>query len=314
MTKCFGFRNSDFGFTPERRLMGKIRIKTLGDEEQEKEQQKKTKKRKEARSAGHSTVSSDEGEAIFSDEITAPPTAPRNDKEKTKKAEGTKRNRRTKKEKFKKSKRARSNKYNEVKMKVDINKKYSLKDALALLPELHIATFDETVELHVNTEEPGASGTVTLPHGTGKKLRIAIVTDELIKELEKSLPANASPSNDGRRGKIDFDILLSVPTFMPKLAKLAKVLGPKGLMPNPKNGTVTQNPEETAKKFEGGHMSYKTEAKVPIIHLSVGKMSFGQEKLMENIKVIFASLKNAKVKQVVLKSTMSPGIKVEYTS
>ena len=185
---------------------------------------------------------------------------------------------------------------------------YKLPEALSLLPEVKLAQFDETVELHINTTEKGISGAVTLPHGTGKAVRVQILNasvdpkavDEAVKKIEA--------------GQIDFDILIATPDAMPKLARVARVLGPKGLMPNPKNGTVTPKPEEAAKKFEGGQMNFKTEAKFPLLHLSVGKLSFGEQKLAENIKAAIAAVNSKKIKNVTLKSTMSPGLKLDLAS
>jgi large subunit ribosomal protein L1 len=137
---------------------------------------------------------------------------------------------------------------------------------------------------------------VSLPHGTGKKMRVAVVDDKLILEIEK--------------GKIDFDILISTPAMMAKLTKVAKILGPRGLMPNPKNGTITDKPAEIIKKYEGGQISFKTEAKVPVIHFTVGKISFGEKKLMDNIQTLIEAVKKENIEKVVLKSTMSPGIKI----
>src|SRR5690606_26334359 len=158
------------------------------------------------------------------------------------------------------------------------------------------AKFDETVELHINTTEPGISGQLKLPHGTGKEIKVAIVDDAVLAEIEK--------------GKMNFDILIAAPQMMPKLAKVARVLGPKGLMPNPKNGTISENPEEAAKKFLGGQMSVKTENKVPVIHLAVGKISFEDDKLSENIKTVGSAIKRDRIKKIVLKSTMSPAIRL----
>jgi len=276
--------------------MGKLRIKTLGDEEKEQEQKKKTEKKREAKKAAEkAAITSVESATVIAirpepeKQSASEDKGPRNDETKSKK---------TKKKKFQKNQQTRSKKYNEARIKVDRTKKYSLKEALQLLPQVHIAKFDESVELHINTEETGINGAVQLPHGTGKKLRVAIANDQILAEIEK--------------GKINFDVLLSHPAMMPKLAKVAKILGPRGLMPNPKNGTITSDPEKTALQFEGGHMNYKTEPKTPIMHLMIGKLSFGPEKLEENIKIVFASLRNAKAKQVVLKSTMSPGIKLDF--
>jgi len=188
---------------------------------------------------------------------------------------------------------------------VDKSKLYKVTDAIELLEKTHLGKFDETVELHINTTETGINGQMTLPHGTGKKTRVAILNPNqnpteatsLLKEIES--------------GKISFDILVATPDAMAKLAKVAKILGPKGLMPNPKNGTITPKPEEVAKKFAAGQMYFKTEAKAPIIHLTIGKLSFGPEKLAENIATAISAIKSANIKNITIKSTMSPGIKIQ---
>ena len=137
---------------------------------------------------------------------------------------------------------------------------------------------------------------MTLPHGTGKKTRVVEATDELIAEIEK--------------GKISFDILVAKPEMMPKLARVAKVLGPRGLMPNPKAGTITDKPEEIIKKFEGGQINFRSETKAPIVHLTVGRISMGPDKLSENINTAIKAVNKSKIRNVTLKSTMSPGIKI----
>ncbi len=267
--------------------MGKIRVKTLGDEELERQQAEETKKRSEAKKAEkHATETSNED---------AVEEAPEKKDKKNYKAD-------------KESKgKTRSKPYLEKVKLVDQAKNYTLSEALTLLPELHLASFDETVEIHVNTATTGVSGSVTLPHGTGKQTRVAIALgsdakglDELVKKVES--------------GTIDFDILIATPDAMPRLAKIARVLGPRGLMPNPKNGTVTPKPEEAAKKYEGGQINYKTEAKFPLLHISVGKISFGEKKLAENIKTVFGTLSKKDLKNVTLKSTMSPGLKLDIST
>ena len=165
-----------------------------------------------------------------------------------------------------------------------------------MLRKFKKSNFDETVELHINTRERGVSGQVTLPHGTGKKLRIAIANDDLISEIEK--------------GKINFDVLIAEPSMMEKLAKVARILGPRGLMPNPKSGTISDKPEEAVKKFSNGVISYKTESQAPVIHMSIGKLSFKDEQLSENISTILASIGSTKIENATLKSTMSPAIKL----
>ncbi len=287
--------------------MGKIRVKTLGDEEQEKVDQKKTEARAAAKKA------KEEAEARKSAEDTSTSSAhgaaPVAKKETTEAVEeAPQEKKKQKKAKFVKSKKqTRSDAYLKAIEKVEKNKSYKLADALTLLPELKVAEFDETVELHINTTETGVSGAVTLPHGTGKSIRVTIVdgadakaVDETVKKIEA--------------GQIDFDILIATPDAMPKLARVARVLGPKGLMPNPKNGTVTPKPADAAKKFEGGQMNFKTESKFPILHLTVGKVSFGEKKLADNIKAAVVAINAKKIKNVTLKSTMSPGIKLDLAS
>ena len=268
--------------------MGKIRVKTIGDEELERQEQEEAKKRSESKKA---KVADDAGEST---EAT-----PSEDQEKKKLKETTQ----------KKTSKGltRSQSYQTKAALIEQEKTYSLKEALELLPKLQRAKFDETVELHINTTETGVSGSVTLPHGTGKTTKIAIADgsdakalDELVKNVES--------------GNIDFDILVATPDAMPKLARVARVLGPRGLMPNPKNGTVTPKPQEVAKKFEGGQINFKTEAKFPILHISVGKVSFGDQKLAENIKTVLSTIASKQVKNVTLKSTMSPGMKVDVAT
>jgi large subunit ribosomal protein L1 len=270
--------------------MGKIRVKVLGDEEAEKKQKEEAKKRAEAkRLAEDKSVKPVKAEETVD---AAGKEAPKEEKKvKSKYA-------------AKNTKVRHSEKYQTVAQQVDKSKTYSLSEALALLPQLKVASFDETVELHINTTDKGISGSVTLPHGTGKQVRIAIANQsedpKAVEELVKKVEG----------GTIDFDILLATPDAMPKLAKIARVLGPKGLMPNPKNGTVTAKPEEAAKKYQGGQVNFKTEAKSPILHMSVGKVSFGEKKLQENILSAFEAVQAKNIKNITLKSTMSPGIKV----
>ncbi len=203
------------------------------------------------------------------------------------------------------NKRQRSEKYETAAKLIDKSKFYDVKQALTLVEKAHLASFDETVELHINTTAPNLSGQVILPHGTGKNIRVAILqpnkdaagADLLLKEIEA--------------GKINFDILVATPDAMSRLAKVARILGPRGLMPNPKNGTVSTNPEAVAKQYAGGQMYYKTEPKMAVMHVAVGKLSFGQEKLSENIKAMLKAIKMENIKKVVVKSTMSPAVRLQ---
>lgn len=256
--------------------MGKIRVKTVGIEEEEKKQQAEAKKRADAKRAKEegSTNTTENGEEASSD--TPKPTVQKN---------------------VSKGKKVKSKKQIAVEKLIDKNKQYKLKDALELLPQIKLSSFDESVELHINTNEGPVSGNVTLPHGTGKEVRVAIADEAIIAEIEK--------------GQINFDILIAEPMMMAKLAKVAKVLGPRGLMPNPKNGTVTQKTEEAANKFKAGQVNFKTESKFPLLHMTVGKVSFGSDKLSENIKSAISAVQKKNVKSVTLKSTMSPGLRLE---
>jgi large subunit ribosomal protein L1 len=292
--------------------MGKIRVKTLGDEEQEKVDAKKAEARAAAKKAKEEAETRKAAEEIVatnkvsSEDTGSEARSTKPTSEVTPEAPQEKK--KQKKAKFVKTKKQpRSEAYLKVVEKVEKNKLYKLAEALTLLPELKVAKFDETVELHINTTEKGISGAVTLPHGTGKSIRVQIVdgsdaktADEVVKKIEA--------------GQIDFDVLIATPDAMPKLARVARVLGPKGLMPNPKNGTVTPKPADAAKKFEGGQMNFKTESKFPIVHMAIGKVSFGEKKLSDNVKAAVAAVNVKKIKDVTLKSTMSPALKLDIAS
>ncbi len=290
--------------------MGKIRLKTIGDEETEEQDKKKSEVKREEKkvrleSSGHAREASEETEVAnkpgVAEEEGLPDSAQSSESStatlgrETSDRTPEKLQKKPKKSKFVKHK-TRSSKYKTAIMEIDKNKTYSLSDALELLRKVKLAKFDETVELHINTTEAGISGQVKLPHGTGKEIRVAIADDDVLAEVEKN--------------KINFDILIATPDMMPKLARVAKVLGPRGLMPNPKNGTISDNPEEAAKKFQGGQISFKTESKVPVMHLTVGKMSFGNDMLSENIKTIITAIKRDRIRKITLKSSMSPGIRL----
>lgn len=274
--------------------MGKIRVKTLGDEEQEKNQKNEDKKRQETKKVTKAPGMKG-GERV----VAVGPTEEELDaidlKEEVKKEETEGK---IEKKQVKKDKKApHSQKYQNLLVTIDRSKIYNLNEALELLEKVQRNKFDETVELHVNTSAQGVSGNITLPHGTGKKTKVAVADDKLIETIEK--------------GIIDFDILVAEPTMMAKLARVAKVLGPRGLMPNPKSGTISATPQDLVKKYEGGLVNFRTETKAPIIHLTVGKMSFGAKKLSDNIEALIAAIKKQNIVNATLKSTMSPGIKIK---
>ena len=284
--------------------MGKIKVRTLGDESLENKQKEKSKKKAKEKKlvkggkGGERIVSvGPSEEELAKVVIVSEANQSQIDKPKSEK-------RQAKSDKRKTKERSRSKSYQTVAKIVDRSKKYNLTEALNILEKLKRSKFDETVELHINTIEAGLSGNITFPHGTGKIFRVAIAdpsassgqVDDLLKKIEQ--------------GIIEFDVLLATPAAMPKLAKVAKILGPKGLMPNPKNATLVKDPQKAAQNFKKGQMSFKTELKAPVMHITIGKMSFGPKKLSENIQALIDAVNKEKIRNVTLKSTMSPGIKL----
>ncbi|HAI22783.1 TPA: hypothetical protein DCP77_04075 [Candidatus Collierbacteria bacterium] len=197
--------------------------------------------------------------------------------------------------------RKRSNKYKTMAKAIKKDELYSVANAVAILAKLSKASKLKTVELHLNTRETGLRGELKLPHSTGKDIKIAIFSDEVAAKIT----ANT----------IDFDILLCTPADMPKIARFAKILGPKGLMPNPKSGTVTEHPEERAKQLAGGGtLPYKTEAKFPIIHLNLGSITQKNDDLVDNINEAIKSINVTKIKSAYLSCTHTPSVKLAISN
>lgn len=185
-------------------------------------------------------------------------------------------------------------KYLAARSKVDPTKLYSPSEAIQLVKETSISKFDGSVELHMVLVKDDVNLNVDLPNTTGKTKRIEIASDETVKKLEA--------------GKIDFDILIASPATMPKLVRFAKLLGPKGLMPNPKNGTLVDNPEKAAEKFTGNSIRVKTEKDAPLIHLVVAKVSQPEAEIVENIKSVINAVGPKTVNKAVISASMGPGI------
>jgi len=277
--------------------MGKIKVRTLGDESLENKQKEKSKQKNKEKKLVKGTKGGERIVAVGpTEEELAKIELPKDTIEEKKNPPAGE-----KVKKAKASKKAKqaphSKSYVAIAKTLDRGKRYSLLEGLAVLEKLQRSKFDETVELHINTTETGISGNITLPHGTGKEVRVAIADDDLLAKVAT--------------GKIDFDILLAAPQMMPKLARVAKILGPKGLMPNPKNATLVKDPQKAAENFKKGQVNFRTELKAPVMHLTVGKMSFGAKKLYENINALTEAIKKEKIRNITLKSTMSPGIKLE---
>lgn len=261
--------------------MGRPKIKIMDDSQPEAEEKKKK--------TSPSVIASE-----------AKPEAPRNDEPKKSQKPG-------------KRKKVRSKKYQEAIKDLDKSKFYSLTEAVDMVKKLNYTKFNATLEAHINTVQTGLRGLVSLPFVTGKKLRILAFgkgaeqsgadifgSDEVIEEVNS--------------GKVNFDLVITTPDWMSKLAKIARILGPRGLMPNPKNGTITNDLKKAVEGFQAGKTEYKTEPKAPIIHLALGKLTQPTDELSVNIKTLIQTLGKTRVKKLSLSPTMGPSVKVDLSS
>jgi len=222
----------------------------------------------------------------------------------------------------------RGKKYNAVLEKLDRNKLYSISDAIALIPDTSTTKFDSSVDIAMNLgidpkhADQMLRGTLALPHGTGKDVVvIAFVGDDKIKEA-KAAGAVEAGSEDLvekiSKGWLDFDVVVAAPDQMKKLGKIAKTLGQKGLMPNPKAGTVSPEPGKTIEEIKSGRIEYKND-KEGNLHNIFGKVSFGIDKLEENLKLYLKTVQEAKpsgvkgtyVNSITISTSMGPGIKID---
>ena len=204
----------------------------------------------------------------------------------------------------------------------------TLEEAIAVLKETATTKFIESVELHANLNidpkyaDQQLRTTVILPHGIGKQVKIAVLTNEENFEEAKSAGANIVGNDDLikkiHKGDINFDLLITTPNMMPKLAKLGRILGPKGLMPSPKSGTVTSTLAETLNEFKKGKFEYKAD-KTGIVHVNFGKSDFTMNQLSENLTTLYRSIeqnrpsgvKGKYFKSLVICTTMGPSIKLD---
>jgi large subunit ribosomal protein L1 len=218
-------------------------------------------------------------------------------------------------------------KYRAVVEKVEKNKFYSIEEAAALVKETKVAKFDESVEIHIKTGvdvkkgDEQVRGTVVLPNGTGKINRVAVVTSTKAKDA-KDAGADLIGAEDLiekiKGGKIDnFDVLVATPEMMPKLAQVAKILGPRGLMPSPKTETVTEKIKETVESLKKGKASFKND-NTGNIHQVIGRVSFAPEKITQNYTAFLDAVQKAKptnmkgrfIVSISICSTMGPGLKI----
>jgi large subunit ribosomal protein L1 len=222
----------------------------------------------------------------------------------------------------------RGKKYQEAAKLVEKGKVYTLKEAIDLALKTSPVKFDASVEIHARLgvdprqADQNIRTTLVLPNGNGKTVRVAVFAPLDVCKSAKAAGADIAEDEEFTKqldkGVIDFDILISTPAYMPKLGKYARLLGPKGLMPNPKAGTVTMDVEKAVKEAKAGKVEYRVD-KQSIVHIGVGKASFGTDKLLENANAFFDSLKSQKpaslkgtyVKSVFVTTTMGPSIAIE---
>lgn len=222
----------------------------------------------------------------------------------------------------------RGKNYRKVAELVEKDKTYSLAEALEIATKTSPVKFDASVEVHVRLgvdprqADQNIRTTVSLPNGTGKTIRVAVFAPEAEHKAAKDAGADIIGDEEFikqlEKEELNFDILVATPQYMPKLGKYARLLGPRGLMPNPKSGTVATDVAKAVSEAKAGKVEYRVD-KQGIVHLSIGKVSFGAEKLAENAKAFFdslqaqkpSSLKGGYVKSTSISTTMGPGIKVE---
>ena len=226
---------------------------------------------------------------------------------------------------------SKGKKYNNNLSKFDLSKEYHLDEAVGILQSFDKPNFDESVDISVNLgvdpkhADQLVRGTVSLPNGTGKKVKVVVVTkDDRKAKSAKDLGAVESGSDDViakiNKGWVDFDVMIASPDMMAEVGKLGRVLGPRGLMPNPKVGTVTPDIEKAVEEVIAGKVEYRVD-KAGIIAVGVGKISFEKQKIVENIKSCMgailkakpASVKGTYFKKFTLSSSMSPGLRIDKT-
>lgn len=194
--------------------------------------------------------------------------------------------------------RVRGKKYVEARAKIDKSKLYSVKEAIGLVKETSVSKFDGSVELHLVVKKEGLSVGVELPYSSGKTKRVEVADDATIKKLQT--------------GKIDFDVLLATADMMPKLVSFAKILGPRGLMPNPKTGTLLKSVKD-AEKFNAQKLTVKTEKAAPVIHALVGKASMKEGELAANTEAVLDAVNKKQILKAYLTSTMGPSVKIDIS-
>ena len=215
--------------------------------------------------------------------------------------------------------------------RVDANKSYPLDEAIAILKETATAKFNESVEVAVNLgvdarkSDQGVRGATTLPHGTGSEVRVAVFTQgenaDKAKEAGADLVGMEDLAEQVKGGMMDFDVVIASPDAMRVVGQLGQVLGPRGLMPNPKTGTVTPDIAAAVQNAKAGQMRFRTD-KNGIVHGGIGKIGFEPDAIKENLEAVLADLKKAKpaaskgvyLKRITLSTTMGPGLTIDQST
>ena len=261
---------------PEQEIAGKVQYEEKKKKQKEKEA-KLEKKKKQVERVG---LKGGERIKVVSGDVVE---EPKTDEEISKKAKP----------------KIRGKKYQAARAKIDKTKLYSLPEAVKLIKDTSYSSFDATVDLHLVTKKEGLTVSIELPYQTGKKKKIEIADNSTIESIKK--------------GKIDFDILLATPEMMPKLVPFAKMLGPRGLMPNPKNGTLVKD-KSAASKFSANKLHLKSEKNAPVIHTSVGKVSQKDSELQNNVSAILEAIGPKQILKAYLAPTMGAAIKLNLTN
>ncbi len=222
----------------------------------------------------------------------------------------------------------RSQRYRSLVSQIEKTKEYHLPEAIDIIKKTSNTNFEGSLEAHINLntdpekQEQAIRRSINLPYGSGKTLRVLVFggNSKELKNLGASVGSEATLEKINS-GEVEADKIVATPDWMPKITRVAKILGPKGLMPNPKFGTVTAEPEEMVKNLQGGMVEVRTE-KAPIIHAVVGKVSFPKDKLEQNVKALISELQKSKpetlkkplIKSVFLSSTMGPSVKLDLST
>ncbi|HVC36068.1 MAG TPA: 50S ribosomal protein L1 [Candidatus Dormibacteraeota bacterium] len=225
----------------------------------------------------------------------------------------------------------RSKSYRQAMSLIEPNKLYSLDEASLLIPKTSTLKFDASIEMHINLAvdpkqaDQNVRDNLVLPSGSGKTVRVAVMAEAEDAIAAKTAGADISNSEEVlkalEKGNLEFDILIATPALMAKLGKYARTLGPRGLMPNPKSGTVTTDVARAVKEAKSGRVEYRVDS-TGIVHLAIGKVSFSPAQLLENAKAVLSSIRSNKpasvkgtyIKALYLTTTMGPSIKIDLAS